>query len=345
MIETFESATAAKPAADQSAMLAALQALFEPGDVIELRALHKGKKRTDAGYFDADHWPQLVAHAERLNSQGAAVYVTLNPVNPQLLGRYNNRVQDYADATATDNDIVMRRWLLVDIDPKRPKNTSATPAQFEAAQVTAQCVCHHLAGRGWPAPIVAESGNGMHLLYPLALPNDTASRDAVKAALQGLAARFDTDMVSIDVAVFNAGRITKLYGTVANKGDHTNAAPWRLSRLVSVPERSGPVTVEQLRDEGQLPADDSQSDAGPAVSHSINGADGFDLPIFLGRLGIGYDQDTHEGSDRYKLHHCPFNPEHGKGEAAVFRRASGALAFKCLHNTCAGNDWHRVTGH
>lgn len=328
-----------KPAADKGAMLDALRALFEPGDVIELRALHKGKKRTDAGYFDADHWPQLVAHAERLNNQGAAVYVTLNPVNTQLLGRYNNRMQDYADATATDADIVTRRWLLVDIDPKRPKNTSATPAQFEAAQSTARHVYQHLAGCGWPAPIVGESGNGMHLLYPLALPNDTASRDLCKSALQGLAARFDTDMVSIDVAVFNAGRITKLYGTVANKGDHTDAAPWRLSRLVSVPERGDTVTVDQLREVAQLRADDQDDDAD--LHHGGN-IGGFDLPAFLGRLGIAYDQDTHEGSDRYKLHHCPFNHEHGYGESAVFRRPSGALAFKCLHNTCVGNDWHKL---
>lgn len=329
-----------KPAADKGAMLDALRALFEPGDVIELRALHKGKKRTDAGYFDADHWPQLVAHAERLNNQGAAVYVTLNPVNTQLLGRYNNRMQDYADSTATDADIVMRRWLLVDIDPKRPKNTSATPAQFEAAQATARHVYQHLAGCGWPAPIVGESGNGMHLLYPLALPNDTASRDLVKAALQGLAARFDTDMVNIDVSVFNAGRITKLYGTVSNKGDHTDAAPWRLSRLVSVPERGDAVTVEQLREVAQLRADDQDDDT--ADLHHGGNIGRFDLPAFLGRLGIGYDQDTHEGSDRYKLHHCPFNPEHGYGESAVFRSPSGALAFKCLHNTCVGNDWRKL---
>lgn len=330
----------AKPAADKGVMLDALRALFEPGDVIELRALHKGKKRTDAGYFDAAHWSQLVVHAERLNNQGAAVYVTLNPANPQLLGRYNNRVQDYADATATDTDIVIRRWMLVDIDPKRPKNTSATPAQFEAAQATARHVYQHLAGCGWPAPIVGESGNGMHLLYPLALPNDTASRDLCKSALQGLAARFDTDMVNIDVAVFNAGRITKLYGTVANKGDHTDAAPWRLSRLVSVPERGDTVTVDQLREVAEIQTDDDQDD--DADLHHGGNVGGFDLPAFLGRLGIAYDQDAHEGSDRYKLHHCPFNPEHGYGESAVFRRPNGALVFKCLHNTCAGNDWHKL---
>lgn len=335
--------TSTAPAPDQAGMLAALKVLFDPADVVELRALYtKGRKRTAAGYFDAGHWPGLVASAAQMNAAGAAVYVTLNPVNPQLLGRYSNRVQDYADATATDADVTARRWMLVDIDPQRPKATSATAAQLEAADALARELYGHLQARGWPDPVVAESGNGMHLLYPLALPNDPESRDLVKGALAGLAARFDTDAVKVDQAVFNAGRITKLYGSTSNKGDHTDAAPWRLSRLVTTPARGATVTPEQLR------AEHAQPDSAGAVRHhqrqhtaAARGAP-FDLAGFLGRLSIAHEQDMHEGSERYKLAHCPFNPEHGKGEAAVFRRASGALAFKCLHNSCAGNDWRAL---
>ena len=88
---------------DKSAILAALAVLFDTNDVVELRAFAKGgKKRTDAGYFDATHWPDLADHAARLSLSGAAVYVTLNPVDPQLLGRYNNRIESYATSTTTD---------------------------------------------------------------------------------------------------------------------------------------------------------------------------------------------------------------------------------------------------
>nr|VFJ48120.1 MAG: hypothetical protein BECKFM1743A_GA0114220_1005515 [Candidatus Kentron sp. FM]VFJ48795.1 MAG: hypothetical protein BECKFM1743C_GA0114222_1006315 [Candidatus Kentron sp. FM]VFK20793.1 MAG: hypothetical protein BECKFM1743B_GA0114221_107312 [Candidatus Kentron sp. FM] len=62
----------------------------------------------------------------------------------------------------------------------------------------------------WPEPLVAESGNGCHLLYPFDLPNDAESRDLVKGALAGLAQRFDTETATVDQAVFNAGHITKL---------------------------------------------------------------------------------------------------------------------------------------
>src|SRR5690606_17115462 len=104
-----------------------------------------------------------------------------------------------------------------------------------------------LKAEGWPEPLAGESGNGWHLLYPLDLPNDADSAALVKGALAGLAARLDDAAVKVDQSVFNAARITKLYGTVATKGDHTPGAPWRLSALVSTPARGEPVTVGQLR--------------------------------------------------------------------------------------------------
>jgi hypothetical protein len=66
------------PQPDADAMLTALQSLFGPDDVIEIRAFHKGKKRTDAGYFDGEHRSEAAQLAAGLNARGAAVYVTLN---------------------------------------------------------------------------------------------------------------------------------------------------------------------------------------------------------------------------------------------------------------------------
>jgi hypothetical protein len=100
-----------------------------------------------------------------------------------------------------------------------------------------------LAERGWPKPVMAESGNGVHLLYRIDLPNDEASRDLVKDCLEALAARFDDSSVKIDRSVFNSARIIKLHGTVANKGDNLPNAPWRLSRLRSVPEQLASVPI------------------------------------------------------------------------------------------------------
>jgi hypothetical protein len=326
------------PIPDKAAMLEALAAMFDSEDVIELRAFHKGKKRTDAGYFDGEHRQDLANVAARLNAAGAAVYVTLNRIHPQLLGRYCNRVQDYAADAATDANVTRRRWMLIDLDPVRPKDTSASDAQLEAAHERARACAKFLKDQGWLDPIAGQSGNGWHLLYPLDLPNDPESRDLVKGALEGLAAKMDDAVVKVDQAVFNAGRITKLYGTVANKGDHTPLAPWRLSRLVSTPLRGAVVTPEQLR-ALHSPKAPAQSSMTPTSTEPHRT---FDLAGFLSRLGIHYEQDLHEGADRFKLDHCPFNLEHSKGEAAIFQRSTGAIGFKCQHNSCADKTWQDV---
>ena len=326
------------PNPDTAAILAALAVLFTPDDVIELRAFPKGgRKRTDAGYFDGQHWPQLAEHAARLSASGAAVYVTLNPVDPQLLSRYNNRIEGFASTTTTDKQVTRRRWLLIDIDPVRPSGTSATDAQLDAAKVKARAVYGYLNGIGWPAPLVAESGNGMHLLYALDLPNDDDATALVKAVLIALGERFDDAQTKVDRAVFNAARICKLYGTLANKGDHTAAAPWRLSKLLQTPARAV-VTPEQLR--GLIPAATPGTTAKAAASMLQSG--GFNLEDFLSRHGLAYTTDRHDGSERFKLAACPFNPEHGNGEAAIFRKASGALGFKCQHDSCSAKSWTDV---
>ena len=103
-----------------------------------------GKKRTDAGYFDGDHREGLVNAAAALNAEGAAIYVNLNPIDPQLLGRYNNRIERFAQATVTDANVTGRRWLLIDFDPVRPKDTSATDAQVAAAKERARAAYHAL---------------------------------------------------------------------------------------------------------------------------------------------------------------------------------------------------------
>lgn len=328
-----------KPKPDKAGMRAALDTMFDPDQVIELRALHKGRKRTDAGYFDGEHRDALVNEAARLNAAGAAVYVTMNKIDPQLLGRCCNRVQDYVTVTVTDKDVIRRRWLLTDFDPVRPTDTSATDVQVAAAEARASACCDAMKAEGWPDPLIAASGNGAHLLYPIDLPNDAESTALVKGALAGVAAQFDTETVKVDQAVFNGGRITKAYGTVATKGDHTPLTPWRLSTMVSSPDRDVVVTADQLR---ALHPKGNGVDPKAGRAWGPGDLDQFDLPAFLMRLGIAYDQDMHEGADRYKLDHCPFNLEHGRGEAAIFRQPNGRLGFKCQHESCLDKHWQDV---
>jgi putative DNA primase/helicase len=333
-----KAALVAVPTPDKAAIMTALKVLFDPDDVVELRALSKGgKRRTDSGYFDSEHWSNLAEHAVRLGNCGAAVYTTLNPVDPQLLGKYNNRVEISAPSTTTDKQIVKRRWLLIDLDPVRPTGTSATKEQVEVAKRKAKVVHAYLVGIGWPAPHTARSGNGFHLLYAIDLPNDEASTTLIKGVLAALGDRFDDPAVKVDRSVYNAARICKLYGTVANKGDHTPDTPWRLSKLYPTPERIV-VTPDQLRQ--LLPP--THKHLGPIGDIASHLAGQFDLEGFLARHSIEFTVDQHDGRDRFKLANCPFNPEHVNGEAAMFRDPAGMLGFKCMHDSCGGKGWRDV---
>lgn len=190
--------------------------------VIELRALEvpsrSGRPATIAGWFD-DH-DALAREAAKLDKAGApAVYITLNPVNPQLLGRANNQVITHPKATTTDRDITRRIWLPIDIDPVRPAHVSAMPKQIEAARQRMADVASWLTSElGTPPTLRGFSGNGFHLLFRVDLANTAEATEQIKGLIASVAEEFDDDVVKVDRTVFNAARIWKLYGTMARKG-------------------------------------------------------------------------------------------------------------------------------
>ncbi len=219
--------------------------LLEPGSVAELRAIGRDG-RVASGYFDD---PALLAEKAGALDESrdySGVYVTLNPVRPALLARRANRIEarlGRKDATTADGDILRRRWLPIDIDPVRASGISATAGEHEDALAVAARTRAFLDGLGWPAPVVADSGNGAHLLYRVDLPNDDESTALVKAVLAALDERFSTPAAKIDCANFNAGRIWKCYGTVGRKGDSTADRPHRRSAVLEAPGSPAPVSA------------------------------------------------------------------------------------------------------
>jgi hypothetical protein len=205
--------------------------LFQPGDVIELRALNIAGK-THAGYFS--DFDKLANAAVRLSGKADGVYVVLNQINPELLARAANRLVIGPKNLTQDRDIIRRRWLPIDIDAKRPAGISSTDIEHEAAMKTAYNI------RAWlfeemhfplASLVLGDSGNGAHLLARIDLPNDTESETLVKACIKAVASKFDSDAVTIDQSVFNAARIWKLPGTMACKGDSTSERPHRIARI------------------------------------------------------------------------------------------------------------------
>ncbi|MFH0968570.1 MAG: hypothetical protein V1862_12890, partial [Methanobacteriota archaeon] len=192
-------------------VLKSLQYLFHPGQIIEIRAL--SGESVSSGYFNNYQKTAADLLIRDGDSQVSGVYVTLNEVNPILLARRANRIQfrlGKKDASTADADIIRRRWLPIDIDPVRPSGISSSEEEHAGALALADTISMFLAGQGWPNPLIADSGNGSHLLYPLDLPNDEESKNLVRQVLELLDLRFSNTRCKVDTANFNASRIWKV---------------------------------------------------------------------------------------------------------------------------------------
>lgn len=211
-----------------------------PGEVVEVRIPKSyGKsqawggefaKGTVSGYFD-DHeaFCQAVKKADKEKHRG--IYFTLQKIDPRLIGRAFNRLKP-SDLTTADQNVIVYRWLPVDLDPVRPAGISSSDSELTEAMNLREIVARWLMSElKFSAPIKGMSGNGGHLLFRLPdLPANEETHSFIKNTLKGLAERFDTDEVTIDTSVHNPARIWKLYGTTASKGDAVPAGPNREAR-------------------------------------------------------------------------------------------------------------------
>ena len=223
-------------------MAKTIDTLYQPGDVFECRILkaesNYGGKKNYTGYFqyDGNNAHQIVREILKV-PPAMGIYLTLNPIDPSLLACSNHKMKVAETGESTgDKDILIRRHLLVDIDTIKKSGTSATDAQTQLAYKQAELVFNYLKSLGWPDPIICFSGNGFHLLYAVDLPpNDN---DLLKNCLETLAVLFNTNTVSIDRNVANAARITRLYGTVARKGDEVEQMGiyHRVSKIMHIPQ-------------------------------------------------------------------------------------------------------------
>jgi hypothetical protein len=217
-----------------------LRILYCPGDVFEIRVVgFKGKPKnyTVSGYFDDVETALIAIDNLDANKGIVATYVTLNRINPRLLDRSVNKLTEYPENTTADADVLRYQWLLVDADAKRPAGISSTDAEHDAALVKIHLIAETLVSEGWPEPILADSGNGGHALFPLDLPTDRDTTAHVEKLLKSLARRFDDPKGSevriiVDTSVGNPARITKLYGTMTRKGDKAGKCPQRQSSLL-----------------------------------------------------------------------------------------------------------------
>ncbi|MDX1962035.1 MAG: DUF3987 domain-containing protein [Pirellulales bacterium] len=323
------------------------QTLCESGGTFEIRILDgvtasDKRSKVYSGYFDSPH-AAVNALAEQRFVSWKGCYVTPNPVKPDLLARAVNKFKS-GIKSASDSDIVSRRWLLIDVDPKRPAETSSSDAEHAAAAERINAIDNWLWERfQYPPAIVADSSNGAHALYRIDLPADDDG--IIKKVLKAIAHEWDDETCKVDCSVFNPARIWRLYGTITCKGDSdgdklTPARPWRTSKILVRPDALRVVTREQLEAVAALAPQPQQ----PAPQARVNGYRGnrqFDLDALLARAPFEIrGPQPYQGGSKWIMPVCPRNPEHNKGEAFIIRRPDGTIQAGCQHNSCQQFGWH-----
>jgi len=319
-----------------------LDALCEPGQTIEVRVKTRDGSVYSGYSMNIDELVKQIESIEGIDTTG--IYFTLNPVNSALLARRSRIAKTRKeDPLTSDTDIVYRRWLPIDLDPVRPAGVSSTNEEKEAAQNMGRSVIAYLTGLGWPAPVIADSGNGYHILYRIDLPNDDQSRELVKGCLETLSKMFTDKIVSVDVKNFNAARIWKLYGTRARKGEDTSDRPHRRAALISVPNDMVVVGQDLLERLASYAA--PLKNALVAPGKKSRGKKEFDLAEWLNQYEpnlpckvISKNKAGHRYF--YQLDPCPFcDGAHNDG-AFLGQLDDGAVFAKCHHNSCGtGNRW------
>jgi len=329
------------------AIVDALKHLCEPGQVIEVRALDAvlsnewgSRPRIVSGFFN-DLEQLAVVVAEDIKS-ATGIYVTINPVKPELLARACNRL-GYAesDMLTKDEHVLRRCCLLIDVDPRRLPGISSTDAEHAKALALAKRISRTLHAEGWPWPHMrSDSGNGAHLLYRIKLPNDDAAQELIKRCLEALAARFDGGAAEVDQAVFNASRGWKLPGTPACKGDDVKERPHRLARMIHATKNPGAVSREQLE---ALAAMAPAPKAAAAAPRASAGRASFDLGAWVEQrkdlFTLRSPRPYGDGGHIWTFKACPWDASHGWGKAFLIQRAGGVIQAGCKHKSCGGKKW------
>jgi hypothetical protein len=203
---------------------------LDSNGILQLRAIPPSGINTDLRvrneHFRVDKFSSIrdcqfafETRALQLNESGYNVYIVMNPIR-----------SDFSSGAASDEHILCRRLLLVDIDRAGEKKFPASQSELDAALVLAKSIKSYAATLDFPDPTMVMSGNGYHLYYRLPdLENTPETTVVIQRVLNDLAGSFNTGSISVDTKVYNASRVTKVPGTVMRKGVPMDDRPYRVA--------------------------------------------------------------------------------------------------------------------
>lgn len=312
-------------------------ALMKPdNELFEIRVIYNNKKIL-SGYFDDTD--KLISVLKKTDLKDCNVYMTLNKINEACMARSQKDKLEYnAKTTTSDQDIEGINWLFVDLDPKRPAGTSSNDEQLQKAKDIGNNIYKFLKEFGFNNPVLALSGNGVHLIYKVKIANSKNAIELMKKCLKTLDMLFSTPEIEVDLKTFNPSRVCKLYGTMAQKGNNIPKYPHRMSRIIYAPKEIKITEPEYLKRLCELYPEKPEE---PASYNHYNGKE-FDLEEWLIKHGVNYRKGDWSEGTKFILDCCPFDSNHKGKDACIFKSSSGAIGFHCFHNSCADKTWKDV---
>ncbi len=242
---------------------------------------------------------ELARAAEKFDGYSHC-YIGLNPtsVDPYPVRR---------GEAVSDAQIARVRWLGVDIDGDDPDSVYGC-LKFEY---------------GFPEPVLAFSGRGWWLLWRIDQANTLENAELRRRFLSALKERFP----DVDVSVFNASRVARLFGTMNVK---ENA---QRSGLVNVPDPLQVVPDELLEAVAGTLAPRAAADAGIAAPLAA-------VERKLTERGILVTRERRLAAGvARQLSDCPFYPnDTHRAAAALFVWDDGNIGFRCQGGRCTAAD-------
>lgn len=269
-------------------------------------------------------------------------YFTINSISPECYGRQqHDKIVMRPKNTTTDAEIVGRDYVFLDLDAHKVAGVNATDAEVEKTQKKANEVYRFLVNNGFNSPIVTFSGNGAHLYLKCALKNNEENNEIIKRFTQAMGMLFSDEYVDIDQKIYNLARIAKIPGTYSRKGSiESKDRPQRLCYIVKYPYEQKVNDIEYFKKIADLYPKEEEAKPNRYNNYST---EKFNLDAFIEKHNIPVTRKVQVADGtRYYLEHCLFNEQHRGKDAILFQHNNGAVAYFCYHNSCSGNDWHKV---
>lgn len=311
--------------------------VFKGGNQLTEIRLIASDGKTASGYFTD---PNVMIEAVKPYINDYSVYFTINSINPDCYGRpQRDKIMPRVKNSTSDGEIILRDWVLLDLDSRRAPGVNATEEQLSRAKKKANEVYKFLRDNGFYEPVVICSGSGVHLYLRCSLLPSEENNALIKRFTQAMSMLFSDEQVEIDEKVFNLGRIARVCGYYNRKGTNADKdRPQRLCEFVRVPSE---VKINE-REYFEKIANLYPEEVKPSRENNYS-VESFDLDAFIEKHHIPVTKkvEVADGT-RYYLEHCLFNDQHKGKDAILFKHRNGAIAYFCYHNSCSGNDWRKV---